>query len=752
MTSGRRRAWAQAAGWTGGALLAIWIVASRLELTVDLAYFLPEPATAQERVLVERLGQGPGSQLIFVDFPVAGLEPAAASDELKARLAATALFSQVLNGAERIDAGSIPAVVWRNRYLLEDVDLGVDVLRGNLRARLRDMAVVGDRRALELIAADPLLTTVGVMEKLAWSNLAGDDAWVSAGGRSVLLIARTTAPAFDIEAQAAAVEAIRDAGQSVAGTPPELFGVGVYGAELQRTIRAEAQLRTLLAAAAIALVLLVAYRRAGVLAIAALPLLLGSLAGLAAVAALFGAVHGITLAFGFTLFGVAIDYPLHLLSHMRRRDRATALRLIWPTLRLGAFSTVVGYAAIALSGSRGLAQLGCFSAVGVLVALYATRTLLPDVGVPPPAAQQARERSYIICRHGLWLATLGLGLLLLGLRQEPIWSNDLASLTPLPPERLARDRELRERLGAPDIRYLVAAHADSLEGILRRTERVVAELEKAVSLEIIGGFQSVTALVPSAATQARRRQALAQASDLEARVRAAAEGTGLRPAAFARFVADVRRLAAPGPPLTPASFAGTPLEDYVAGKLWHDDGQWISLTTLHELESPDRLRALIAGRDVILVDLTAASQSLVARYRLRVITVLGIALLVIGGLLLRQIGGNARTLWIAGTLAASLTMTVAVTGLVLDRLSLFNLIATVLVAGLGLDYALFFSRGGHEETRDTRHALAVCAASTLAAFLVLAMSDVPILRGLGITVAVGVALCFATARLGLRRQ
>ena len=42
-----------------------------------------------------------------------------------------------------------------------------------------------------------------------------------------------------------------------------------------------------------------------------------------AVGAMFGAVHGITLAFGFTLIGVAQDYPLHLLSH-RRADRAPA--------------------------------------------------------------------------------------------------------------------------------------------------------------------------------------------------------------------------------------------------------------------------------------------------------------------------------------------------------------------------------------------------------------------------------------------
>ena len=36
-----------------------------------------------------------------------------------------------------------------------------------------------------------------------------------------------------------------------------------------------------------------------------------------ATAFVFGPIHGITLAFGFTLLGVAQEYPLRLLSHRR---------------------------------------------------------------------------------------------------------------------------------------------------------------------------------------------------------------------------------------------------------------------------------------------------------------------------------------------------------------------------------------------------------------------------------------------------
>ena len=64
--------------------------------------------------------------------------------------------------------------------------------------------------------------------------------------------------------------------------------------------------------------LLVAYRSLPVLVLGLLPLASAGLAGLAAVSAVFGTVHGITLAFGFTLIGVAQDYPMHLFSHQHR--------------------------------------------------------------------------------------------------------------------------------------------------------------------------------------------------------------------------------------------------------------------------------------------------------------------------------------------------------------------------------------------------------------------------------------------------
>jgi predicted exporter len=82
-------------------------------------------------------------------------------------------------------------------------------------------------------------------------------------------------------------------------------------------------------------------------------------------------------------------------------------------------------------------------------------------------------------------------------------------------------------------------------------------------------------------------------------------------------------------------------------------------------------------------------------------------------------------------------------------LNLFHLIALVLAAGLGLDYALFFEHAEDDplEQRRTLHALLVCALSTLMVFALLSLSTLPVLRAIGVTVTIGVIANFVLALL-----
>jgi predicted exporter len=73
--------------------------------------------------------------------------------------------------------------------------------------------------------------------------------------------------------------------------------------------------------------------------VALLPVATGVVAGIAAVSLGFGSVHGITLGFGSTLIGEAVDYAIYYLIQARATPRAAAagvwLADSWPTMRLG---------------------------------------------------------------------------------------------------------------------------------------------------------------------------------------------------------------------------------------------------------------------------------------------------------------------------------------------------------------------------------------------------------------------------------
>ena len=78
------------------------------------------------------------------------------------------------------------------------------------------------------------------------------------------------------------------------------------------------------------------------------------------------------------------------------------------------------------------------------------------------------------------------------------------------------------------------------------------------------------------------------------------------------------------------------------------------------------------------------------------------------------------------------------------HLTLFHILALLLIVGIGLDYGLFFDRSwiSAEDYLHRLHGIFISAASTLITFGILGFSDIPVLSALGQTVTLGVLGCF----------
>lgn len=773
------------------ALLGLWLLAlailgmlvvHRLRISTDLRSFMPAPTTPDQRLLMDQVGDGPGSRLLLLaieaDCPSSAQAacPALPADQRDAMLAALSRglaaslkqddrYTQVLDG--NFDLGALDSALLPYRYLLSPTldtqRLDADYLSDQLQQRLDDLSSPAAVLLKDLLPRDPTLEVLKLAQR--WSPprqpQLRDGVWFSPRGEALLLV-QTRAAGFDPDAQQRAVDGIRVAFARLprhAEAKLTLSGPGYFSVVVNARTRDQADWIGRVSTVGFVLLLLLAYRSLPSLLLGALPVASAALAGLAALVLVYPEVHGITLAFGFTLLGVAQEYPIRLLSHRRAGEDAVAsARGLWPLLLTAIASACIAYLAFYASGVNGLQQLAVFTITGLLAAGFATRYLLPHL-LPARVRDVAAMRWLVRARalvdrmpRPRWVPLLvaAATVAMLAFAPGPFWQNNLAALTPLPQDLLLRDARLRDALGAPDVRYLLVIKASTEQGVLVRSEQLAPAVDALIEAKAVDAIELPSTYLPSEATQRARQAKLPDRSTLQAALDEAAEGLPFRKDLFAPFVDDVETARA-SPLLTPERFSQSPLGQRLAAMLVHRGDRWLGLATVSGVHDAAAIQAMAAkqGGDVRLLDLKSAAESLVAAYRLRILKALAAATVLLVLTITLSLRSVRRAWHVLAPMTLATFLVLAVERMAGIEISLFHLIALILAGGLGLHYALFFERdtGDPAEQRRTLHATLVCVASALLVFGMFAWASIPVLRAIGLTVSLGVAFHFCLSIL-----
>jgi predicted exporter len=784
MTSGKRLALALL--WLAALVVAGWAVSQRLQLSGDLRKFMPEPQTPAQKLLIDELGEGPGARLLLIGLSGADAETLAAqSRAVHATLAADDRFEFIANG-EDLGLDAIPERLRPYRYLLSPTldtqRFDANFLRAQLDERMQDLGSPAAALIEPLLPSDPTLETLKIAE--SWQPASAPQrlhgVWFDRAGREALLVAQTRAAGFDPTGQQAAYDAVHAAFAAARGTTNTrltMTGPGAFSVEIGGRTQREAQWIGTVDTIGLVLLLLIAYRNWKTPLHGVLPLASAGLAGLGAVALLFTEVHGITVAFGFTLIGVVQDYPIHFFSHQRAGVSPWAnVRALWPTLATGVVATCIAYVTFLFSGVDGLRQLAVFTIAGLATAALATRFALPALVDPgtrdfadSPRLQRLWSRIARLPRPRWSLLALAFACIAtIALARGPFWQNDLSKLTPVPPDAMAQDTRLRAELGAPDVRYVLVVRGDHAEAVLRASERLRPALDALAADRAIAGYDMAARYLPSIATQRARQAKLPDDATLHAALDTALADTPFRADAFEDFVADVAAARA-AKPLTANDLKGTPLATRVEGLLLlplprlgegqarearHGEGSATALISLAGLADAETVARIATQNGAELLDMKQASESLVAEYRGRVLLALLFAALLLATTVWIALRSPYRTLRVLLPMALTTLVILAVLRASGVELTLFHLVALILAAGLGLDYALFFEHAGDDRDDQLRtlHAVIVCSLMTLLVFALLALSSIPVLRAIGSTVAIGVLSNFVLALLIARHD
>lgn len=791
-------------------ILICTLVVARSQFTADMSAFLPRDPSPRQQILIEQISEGIASRSLIVGIegaPSATL--AKLSESMGQQLRSSTDFSSASNG-QRLASGKDQALLFENRYLLSPAMTPARMEAAGLRAAVAEsLAEVGSATGLfskSLLGRDPTGESLEVIKRIipASQPLDTDGVWMNAAQTRALLLLQTKAQGSDLDAQEAAHTAIRQSfseaqvriGALASQALLKFSGPGVFAVNARDAIKSEAARLSAIGSIMVLGLLWLIYRSVTTLVLGILPVVTGAMAGIAAVGLGFSSVHGMTLGFGITLIGEAVDYAIYLFVQYTPTSIATAgapsrtsdekgaqpthafASSFWPTIRLGVLTSIVGFSTLLLSGFTGLAQLGLFSIVGIVVAAITTRYVLPVLLPENFSVRQPKKLGPLLAAAAHLLGGLKplavvitvIAITVLLLRRDDLWSVELGGLSPVPAAAQQLDADLRTEMGAPDAGMLVVVKGSSSEIALQLSEDVAARLEPLVSKGRLGGFQAPSIYLPSQRTQSARKASLPDDAELRRRTAIALDGLPLRPERLEDFFSDVAR-ARLSPLVSRATLQGTSLSlgvDSLLNQSAKPPGEWTALIALQPLTqkgvvqplNADVIQAALADLSdsakpgVFLIELGNEAKNVYKAYLREAIFLSAAGFVAIIGLLFVALRSWSRVVRIVLPLLASTAVVAAAVATFKGNLTLLHLVGLLLVIAIGSNYALFFDQRSRislstsaSSDQNMLCSLFFANLTTVIGFGLLAFSSVPVMSAIGLTVGTGTFLALVLSAI-----
>lgn len=491
--------------------------------------------------------------------------------------------------------------------------------------------------------------------------------------------------------------------------------------------------------AAVLLLVWLAFASLRPILLVALSLLVGTAAGMSATALAFGKVHLLTLVFGASLVGVAEDFGIHWFASRqseRARDRWDLMRHLLPGMALALATSALAYVALGLAPFPGLRQMALFSVAGLCAAFLTVVCWFPwlESGAPRDTRFARRigaslQRWPRVQATRRWkIAGIAFALFTLAGLWRVQANDDLRGLQASPKTLIDQQIALGKLLGLPSPAQFFLVQGKDADEVLQREEILSARLQALEADDVIAGHRGLSEWIPSLQ---RQRDDAALSARLETAVLAnVAAATGQR---------DLQRAAFAPEPLDLQAFLASPVSqpfrNLWLGGLGDGVAGIVQVNGLSTAALPAMQQAAQGLDGVRWVDRVAGFSALLHHYRVLMAWLLlaGTAL-VFGALWLRY----RRNAWRAflPTLIA-LAFALAMLGWLGQPLQLFNVLALLLLVGVGVDYGIFLIE--HDGDASAWMAVCVGAASTWLSFGLLGLSHTPALRAFGLTLMFGLA-------------
>jgi predicted exporter len=592
-------------------------------------------------------------------------------------------------------------------------------------------------------------------------------------GLHVLVGAELPGSAYDDSVQGPVLEAVARAEAAARALAPDIevlrTGAVFFAADARSAAQREVDVIGLGSVAGIVLLLLAVFRTLRPLALGLLTVVIGLAAAISLTVTVHGELHLLTLVFGASLIGEAIDYSIQYFGAYagagRDWDPQRGMALVRPGLTLALATSLLGYTALLLLPFPAVKQIALFSLAGLAAAYLSVVLLLPRLLRKP----YTRDISGITTPTGrfieAWRARVGPGAglaiaLLVALACLPGWlalerDDDVRSLSNRSASLLRQEARIRGLTGFEIGSYFFLVEGRSAEEVLRREEALAARLQELARKGELGHYQALSSFVPSAARQTENRKLVGEAVLADgARLERVFDQAGLRKGVAGELARAYKQSEGRllGLEAWLASPASTPFRHLwlgaAGGGAASEAGNYASVVVPFGARGTQALEAAAGALEgVSFLDKTASVSRLFRNYRDAFSWGLAAAAAVVLGVLSRRYGWRGGLAVLAPTLLG-IAASLALAGYTGMPYTLFSVMALMLVLGVGVNYSIFLVEG-RGRAGATFVAVLLSAATTVLSFGLLGFSGTAALAQFGKTLVAGIGVAVLLAPLSL---
>jgi len=760
----------------------------RLKFDADILASLPQndPVLADAHYIITH---HPIYDRVVVDVMYAGankelLEEGA--NLVEARMRASGLFKEVgfqsigqlIPGLMRHITDHLP-ILFTKEDLERDLKplLAPEKIRQRLaahRSALQDLGGIGQTA---FIADDPLDFRNQILSRLSLLAPAKgariqNGQLVSADGRHILIVAEPLTAGMDTAYAAKIASLMTAASQELQDKYGKAGGVtltpvGAYRAALDNEISAKKNVRKaiLFSTIAIALLLLVGFPRPLIGLLSLLPAFAGTMMAFFVYSLFHPSISLLAVGFGGAIISFTVDYGIAYLLFLDRPYETRgmeATKQVWSLGLLAMLTTAVSFAFLSLSGFPALMEIGQFAALGVLftyIFVHAVYPLLFPVVPPakrPPRLPLQHFVNRITSTGGMWkvYAALLFGVFMLFFA-KPDFRIDLNAMNAVSKETLQAEKLVRTVWGDIFSNVYLLVEGRDRQDFQQKCDRLADLLNREAAAGRITRTFHASTIFPGEGLA--RQNAYAwhhfwtseRIAELRKPLEEAARLSGFSAGAFDPFFAL----------LGSRDSSGTDIPEQYAAllgiKVHRDSLAWTQVVSMPPgpaYEGEDFYRRFTATGLVRVFDPTLFTKrlgSLLQSAFLKMAAIVGLMTLLTA--FFYFLDWRLTLLGMAPTLFA-IVCTLGTLNLIGEPLGIPTLMVSVVVIGMGTDYALYLIRAyqryfdeGNPFLGLIRLSVFLSFCTTFLGFGVLALSDNALLKSAGLGLALGIGYSFLGA-------